>query len=139
MAKAKTYRQKLVAKLDKVFSQYVRLRDARHVGGYCACITCGSLHHWKEIDCGHFIPRARLATRWDEFNCAAQCKRCNYHRHGEHDIFRAELVRIYGRTAIEAMETKSRLGGKHDLIQLDALLQEYKAKNKKLREKKGLA
>ena len=41
--------------LDKVFSGFIRLRDADD-RGYVSCITCGSIHFWKDIDCGHYIP-----------------------------------------------------------------------------------
>lgn len=62
-------------KLDKVFSQYIRLSSSED--GYCRCFTCGDPHPWKEIDCGHWISRGRLMTRWDENNCRCQCKGCN--------------------------------------------------------------
>jgi len=138
MTKPKSERQKAIGKLDDAFSKYIRMSAADY-NGYVFCFTCRTPHHWKDADCGHFIPRARMATRWEPMNCKPQCKRCNLHRHGERDIFRAELVRIYGKDAIEAMETRARLGGKHGLIQMGALLQDYKAKNKKLREEKGFA
>ena len=52
--------------LDRVFSLYIRKRDPK-----CAC--CGRP---TEV-CGHFIPRGKLATRWDEDNCFGWCADCN--------------------------------------------------------------
>ena len=52
--------------LDRVFSLYIRKRDPK-----CAC--CGRP---AEV-CGHFIPRGKLSTRWDEDNCFGWCEDCN--------------------------------------------------------------
>jgi hypothetical protein len=85
---AKSYRQ-LEKQLDKVFSEYIRLRDADSQG-YVWCVTCGKPHYWSDghqVNCGHFIPRGRKATRFDERNCHGQCVQCNMYKSGEWDIY----------------------------------------------------
>ena len=64
-------------KIDKVFHEYIRRRDADNNTGYCNCITCHKPIHFTESDGGHFISRGRLATRYDERNVKAQCRKCN--------------------------------------------------------------
>jgi len=64
-------------KIDKVFHEYIRRRDADNNTGYCNCITCQKRIHFTESDGGHFISRGRLATRYDERNVKAQCRKCN--------------------------------------------------------------
>ena len=71
MAKKLT-RSKLVKKLDAVFSQYIRLKDADEFGN-ATCFTCGKVDHWKKLQNGHFQSRKHYATRWDEMNCQVQC------------------------------------------------------------------
>ena len=66
-------RKKLIARLDKVFSQWVRSKDADH-RGFVQCFTCGVFKHWKTVDAGHFQSRAKFSTRWDEMNVKCQCK-----------------------------------------------------------------
>lgn len=66
----------LTKKLDQVFSKYIRLRDANK-DGFIRCIDCGEVAHWRDVDCGHFMPRRFMNTRWHEQNCAAQLKACN--------------------------------------------------------------
>jgi hypothetical protein len=66
-------RKKLIARLDRVFSQWVRSKDADH-RGYVQCFTCGVWKHWKTVDAGHFQSRAKFSTRWDERNVKCQCK-----------------------------------------------------------------
>jgi hypothetical protein len=73
--------QTLVADLDIIFSRYIRLKDA-DIYGNVACISCGKTDNWKMMDCGHFIPRAHMYTRFAENNCRPQCHHCNRHKDG---------------------------------------------------------
>lgn len=65
----------LVAKLDKVFSRYIRLRDCMP-NGYFRCISCGQIKPFEQADCGHFHSRRHMATRFDEDNAHAECRHC---------------------------------------------------------------
>lgn len=65
----------LVNKLDKVFSQYIRLRDAMPSGVF-RCISCGQIKPIGKADCGHFYSRRHMSTRFDEDNCNAECSYC---------------------------------------------------------------
>ena len=80
MAK-RTQRKKLVDKLDKVFSVYIRRRYAEN--DIAECFTCGKQDHWKKLQNGHFQSRKHYATRWHEENCQVQCAGCNVFRYGE--------------------------------------------------------
>ena len=65
---SKLTRRKIVKKLDAIFSQYIRLKDADH-NGNVTCFTCGKVEHYKKgMQCGHFQSRKHLATRFDEEN-----------------------------------------------------------------------
>ena len=93
-------RSTLVKKLDKVFSLWVRMKDADH-RGYVNCYTCGVTKHWKEVDAGHFQSRGKYASRWldwsgESVNVKCQCKRCNGFRGGEQYIFAQHLDLEYG-------------------------------------------
>jgi hypothetical protein len=78
----KPTRKSLVIKLDTVFSQYIRRKDADGCG-IAKCITCGKKDHYKKLQCGHFMSRRHYSTRWNENNVAVQCYGCNISRHGE--------------------------------------------------------
>ena len=60
MAKKST-RKKLVDKLDKVFSIYIRRRYADN--DIAECFTCGKQDHWKKLQNGHFQSRKHYATK----------------------------------------------------------------------------
>ena len=89
-------RSTIVKKLDKIFSIYIRKKDA-DFHGYVDCYTCGVSKNWKyEIDAGHFMGRGKYATRWDEQNVKPQCKSCNGFRSGEQYLFSKHLDKEYG-------------------------------------------
>jgi hypothetical protein len=74
-------RKSLVIKLDTVFSQYIRRKDA--IDDIAECITCGKKDHYKKLQNGHFMSRRHYSTRWHENNVGVQCYGCNISRHGE--------------------------------------------------------
>ena len=93
MAK-KLSRSKIVKKLDVVFSRYIRLKNADHLG-YCTCVTCGKKGYFEKdgIQAGHFMSRKHYSTRWDENNVFPQCFGCNVMQQGkqfEFSIFLGE-------------------------------------------------
>lgn len=66
----------LRAKLDKVFSEWVRRRTADE-SGTVQCVACGVLKHWKDMHAGHFVSRKSTATRYDPRNVNPECPGCN--------------------------------------------------------------
>ena len=63
--------------------------------------------NWKQAQCGHFIPRNILITRWDENNCRPQCVGCNIFGRGKPLDFEENLKEELGEGKIEDMK-KSR-------------------------------
>ena len=104
----------MVNKLDRVFSEYIRLRDSKpYEGRYFRCISCGQVKPFYEGDCGHFIPRTNMATRFDENNCHMECTMCNradvYHMVG----YRKNLEKKIGEEGVEELLRK-----KHTIVKL---------------------
>jgi hypothetical protein len=80
----------LVDDLDIIFSQLVRLKEADE-NGMVKCYTCDDVKHWKQMQCGHFVSRAKMPTRFSEKNCRPQCKDCNEHKGGNEKVFAERL------------------------------------------------
>ena len=100
-------RSSLIKKLDKVFSLWVRMKDADHTG-QVNCFTCGISKDWKyEMDAGHFQSRGKYATRWHELNVMPQCKRCNGFRGGEQYKFAQNLDALHGEGTADWVEFES--------------------------------
>ena len=121
MAK-KTKRQRLIAKLDKVFSIYIRRRYAKN--DIAECFTCGKQDHWKKLQNGHFQSRKHYATRWHEDNCQVQCSGCNVFRYGEQYKFAKNLDKIKEGLADE-MYIEAKKTVKYDNIDLEMLITKY--------------
>ena len=89
---------KLKKLLDAVFSKYIR---AIHPP---VCYTCGKHSTPQNLQCGHFIPRQYLVTRWSEDNCRPQCVGCNIYGNGKPLDFEEHLKRDIGENEVEMMK-----------------------------------
>lgn len=96
------------AKLDKVFSEYIRLKNANDIG-FCRCVTCGKYFHWTKIQNGHYMSRRFMSTRYSEMNCHPQCVQCNVLQHGNIPQYRMYLVREYGEAKVKQLEAAALL------------------------------
>jgi hypothetical protein len=114
-------------KLDDVFSLNIRLRDTDK-NGYGKCITCSRIKHFTQGDNGHYIKRQHLVTRWNEKNCAFQCKHCNAFEQGKDAVFREKLVAIYGEQSVLLLEASKRTHTKPQRHVYLILISEFQAK-----------
>jgi Bacteriophage Lambda NinG protein. len=118
--------------LDRVFSEYIRRRDADE-NGLIRCISCGKIVPWKESDCGHYINRKHNSTRYDEKNCNAQCRSCNRFDEGNIQGYRKGLIAKYGEKATELLEIKKRNICRLGQFEINVLADEYRGKLKQLK------
>lgn len=116
-------------KLWKVFSQYIRQRDADE-HGYCRCFTCNFYSHWTKMDCGHGIGRQHWATRYLERNNHAQCKKCNGFEGGKREVYKQEVDKRYGKGTWDLLELASKKKSNISQFEIDAMEKYYKQKLK---------
>ena len=114
----------LKAKLDKVFSEYIRKRDTRN--GVFKCISCGRILPYEQADCGHYINRKHMSTRFDEMNCNAQCISCNRFDEGNIQGYRRGLVALYGEQQVALLEAKKHNFRKYSDFEYEVLIKHYK-------------
>ena len=116
-----TDRKHLTQKAQKVFNQYIRMRDEGK-----ACISCG----WDEkcqMHAGHYRSSGSApALRFEPLNCHLQCAQCNRHKSGNLTNYRSNLIKKIGLTKVEWLE------GMHPVhpLSIDALKQLYKKYSK---------
>lgn len=125
------------AKLWKIFSQYIRLRDSNE-NGYCTCFTCGAIRYWKNMDCGHGQGRQHMATKYAEQNNHAQCKLCNGPGEGKKDKYKIAMDKKYGPGTWDMMELKSRMKTKLGAFEFKTMEFYYKQEVEKLKASKNL-
>lgn len=92
--------------LDTVFSIYVRQIYPK------VCYTCGKAA--EQLQCGHYISRQYLVTRWSVDNCRPQCWGCNGYGKGQPLIFEEKLKSEYGNDFVEKMKAS-----RHQMIKVD--------------------
>lgn len=97
---------KLKKELDRVFSIYIRSKHTKK------CYTCPKTD--CVLQCGHFVPRQYLATRWSEDNCRPQCVGCNLFGNGQLLDFEENLKRELGVEKVEALKAS-----RHLILKLD--------------------
>ena len=122
---------KLKKKLDVLFSQYIRRRNANHLGRV-KCFTCGVEKHWKEQQAGHFQSRSHHSTRWDEVHVQVQCVKCNMYRQGEQYKFGLYLDDRFGDGTAEELENRAKTIVKLNRVDYEEAIERYKQKIKEL-------
>ena len=128
---------KLKKELDKWFSLYIRIRYS--VNGLCQCFTCGKVGHYKTggMQCGHFMSRRHLATRYDELN-QVQCVKCNMFEQGMQWQYGLNLDAKYGEGTAEELQYKARQTIKMSRIDYEGEISYYKEAVNKLKKEKGI-
>ena len=122
MKKAK--RSTLIKKLDTIFSEYIRKKNADKKG-YVTCITSGKKYHYTEVDAGHFISRKEMSTRWHEDNVWPQSRYDNRFRYGRQYVYSLALDKIKDGLANELFKL-SRKTVKYTIEDLVSMIEKYK-------------
>lgn len=123
MTKKKTVKS-LKSKLDRIFSEYIRRRDADK-NGYVQCCTCGLTFHWTDVDAGHLISRRHNTTRYHEKNCHSQCRPCN--RGGcRSTAYYQYVVKRYGTEVLDELSKLEHQTKKWTTWELEELIEKYK-------------
>lgn len=125
----KTSRKTLINKLDRIFSEYIRKRDADKKG-YVTCITSGKKYHYSEVDAGHFISRKEMSTRWHEDNVFAQSRYDNRYRYGKQYEYSLALEKKQ-QGLPKHLYNLSKQTVKYSIIDLQEMVEKFKTKLEK--------
>jgi hypothetical protein len=87
------------------------------------------------MDCGHYVNRSHMATRFDEQNCNGQCRACNRFDEGNNIGYTRGLIAKYGPQVIDLLYLKKHAIKKWDTFELEALIAHYKREITKLEYK----
>lgn len=135
--KDKQTKSQLLKEADRLFSLFVRNRDADK-NGNIQCVGCGKVYNIDQVDNGgnkvvqnlHFIDRGIYNLRFSEENCHAGCSYCNldmslnkngfaYRRYLEF------MTTTYGEEAIAEMTIEHRKINKLEIAQLKNIIEHY--------------
>lgn len=99
----------------------VRLK-ASDANGYCRCVTCGTVKHYKEMQGGHFIERGRSATKLLEENIHPQCRPCNaFGMQGSLTVleYNQHMEDMYGKKFVEDLRVLARTTHKWNRAEIE--------------------
>jgi hypothetical protein len=125
---AKKKKINLKAKLDRLYSLYLRQSEANQ-NGFITCY-CGKKVHWTESDCSHYIPRGCLVLRYDPRNTKASCRKCNRFMGGNLQAYSIYLEEKWGEGILQILEKERRVISKY--FPYEAKIAEYEEKIKLL-------
>lgn len=121
-----TDRQRAIEAADREFALYIKYRD----GG--RCFTCHIKGEPLDMDCGHFITRGKLGTRWDEDNAHAQCRACNDLHERDTAPYELSMNKKYGEGKVEELILKSNTVKKFSVYEIREIAKVYRDKRSRL-------
>jgi len=137
IAIAKAKRPKKMSTLfknaDAFYSRYIRLKYSKN--GYVKCVTCGRFFPIKEMDCGHFVGRGYMSTRYFEKNTHPQCRYCNRFKEGVKDVYALWLVEHYGQGILKELNYLRNQHKRFRPWELQEIADNYKLKIKEIERK----
>ena len=124
---------KLKKKLDKIFSEYIRLRDSDYKGN-CKCISCGkeAPAFGGSTHAGHLFSRRYLSIRFDEKNVNAQCSYCNTFLNGNQIKAARGVENKWGEGTVANLESRMHVTTKLSRIDYEEAIDNIKRKIKDL-------
>lgn len=125
----------------EAFSKFIRLRDALKTTGdpdFLICITCK--RRWKTngrycAQAGHFVAGRNNSLLIDEKFVNGQCPICNVHLRGNIVLYEREMIKRYGKKAVEEVKDRSLETVQMKNYQWKEIEDEYKQKYKELEKK----
>tara|TARA_R100000541_G_scaffold42975_1_gene50205 strand:- start:2027 stop:2419 length:393 start_codon:yes stop_codon:yes gene_type:complete len=124
---------KLKKKLDKIFSEYIRLRDSDYKGN-CKCISCGkeAQAFGGSTHAGHLFSRRYLSIRFDEKNVNAQCSYCNTFLNGNQIKAARGVDNKWGKGTVNELESRMHITTKLNRVDYEEAIEIYKQKIREL-------
>ena len=123
----------LVEDAATILQRIVRMKAADE-SGYCQCVTCGKVGHWKEMDGGHYISRTYTQHKLLEENIHPQCKGCNRFGHKCHDDYSRYMRETYGTEFVDWLSDTKRQTKKYYRSEIEDLIAELKVREKELQK-----
>lgn len=132
----KKAKRKTIARLvddAAILLQKIRRIESSDENGYCKCVTCGKVEHYKEMHGGHYIPRAKTATKLHELNIHPQCVSCNKYRAEEAKCWYATyMIETYGYEFVKWLQAESRKEKKYTRPEIEEIISQFKQRLKEL-------
>lgn len=87
----------------------------------------------EQCNAGHYVPRTRMATRYDETNVHGQCIHCNHWDEGARIGYRQGLIEKIGEKRVLLLEAMSRKQHSLTPMELEVIADYYKKRSEEFR------
>ena len=128
--KKKVSISKLKEKAWKLFSEWIRRKDA--IYGENFCITCGVWKSYKELQAGHWIPGRHPSVLFDERHCHPQCYHCNVGLKGNPLAYYHYMEKNYTKRVRDELERLDKVNKQFKPYELESIIDIYTRKLKEL-------
>jgi len=108
----------------KVFSEYIRRKYAKN--GMCACVTCGCVKPWSEMQAGHAMAGRNNAILYEERLVRPQCVACNMFKGGMPDEYHAWMLKEYGEDGYYELLRLKHSTRKFTMDELEEMIKEWR-------------
>ena len=116
-------RRALKERAKRLFSRFIRLRDKG------ICFTCYTQMDVNYMEAGHL---EHNVLDFDELNLNCQCKRCNQHKSGSLETYKANFINIWGMEMYEDLRARAMMeratAHKYTIDELEGICKTYKKK-----------
>lgn len=133
------HKHSALSEAQKVFNQYIRLRD--RYNGQRNCICCDRPLDWgntQGVDSGHYLPvGGNAGLRFNLHNVHAQSSYCNRYRGGDSGSYRDNLIIKIGLDRVAALEDSTKRG-KYSNEYLQRVKRIFSKKVKIMKKRLGL-
>lgn len=118
-------------KLQKVFNEFIRLRDEGKE--CCSCPTI--LKRGLKYDAGHLYSVGKFPElRFHELNVHGQCVHCNQHLHSNGSEYRKKIVKRIGSADLELLDSLAHKSRHYMRHEIDEMIDLYKEKIKDMKK-----
>ena len=128
---------KLVEEAACILQRIVRLKAADE-NGYCACVTCGKVDRWQDMQGGHFLSRKWTAHKLLEEQVNPQCPGCNGPKQGNPVAYTLYMLDTYGREWVDNLEATKWETKKYSRPEIMEIIDDMKHYEKEIRKMKGI-
>lgn len=117
----KSDRQKLIYRLDCLFSEYIRKRAIKEAGGCQRCYA--PKLSYLELQCAHMFSRKGFTVRWNPDDACGICGGCHLYI-DSHPIEKIDFFKgLLGETKFQALNITAHMTGKTDLKLVELYLE----------------
>jgi len=128
---------RLVEDAACILQRIVRLKAADE-NGYCACVTCGKIDRWQDLQGGHFISRRFTAHKLLEEQIHPQCPGCNGPKKGNPVAYTLYMLDTFGREWVDNLEATKWDTKKYSRAEITEIIEDLKHYESEVRKTKGL-